>query len=469
MINKLVHLLFLFFFFSLNTFGQSLSDLVEQNEKAVFLILTYDKYGNPLSQGTGFFININGTAITNVHVLENAAKAEIKTTDNQTYSIAQILDFDNNFDLAKFKIANPNNNKLSAITIADLPPKKGEDIFVISNPQGLENTVSNGIVSSVREVEGYGHVIQVTAPVSPGSSGAPVFNSKGQVIGVITFLVNDGQNLNFAIDIKRVNELTENKQLALDDANAGLDYEDFMIQAVKAYLEENYQKAIIYFNKEIERNPNNGGAYFYRGIQKHKLEDYQGAINDFTQAIKNKPNDAEAYYSRGTAKGKLEDYQGAINDFTQAIKIKPDYAKAFDNRGNTKGKLGDYQGAINDYTHAIKIKPDYADVYFNRGYTKGTLKDYQGAINDFTQAIKIKPDFAYAYYNRGVSKDELEDYQGAINDYTQAIKIKPDYADAYYLRGFVKILNSRDGCLDLSTAGELGLSKAYELIRKYCN
>src|SRR5207248_4620099 len=82
-------------------------------------------------------------------------------------------------------------------------PQEGESIVVIGNPFGLEGSVTNGIVSAVRDIPGFGRIIQITAPISPGSSGSPVVNMQGQVIGVATLQITGGQSVNFAIPSDR--------------------------------------------------------------------------------------------------------------------------------------------------------------------------------------------------------------------------------------------------------------------------
>ena len=109
--------------------------------------------------------------------------------------------------------------------------------------------------------------------------------------------------------------------------------------------------------------------------------------------------------------------------------------------------------------------------YILKGNSKFALQDYQGALFFYSKAIELNPSESNSYYNRGLAKSHLEDYRGAIADYTIAIELKPNSGLFYYNRGLAKLqLNQKDsGCLDLSTAGELGETDAYEDIKQYCN
>jgi tetratricopeptide (TPR) repeat protein len=155
----------------------------------------------------------------------------------------------------------------------------------------------------------------------------------------------------------------------------------------------------------------------------------------------------------------------AISGFSQT-------ADEYLNRGLAKYSILDYTGAINDYNKAIEINPEYAQAIYYRGIAKYELKDYKGAIRDYTRSIEINPNFAVAFYNRGITRINRHDSRGAISDYTKAIEINNAFAEAYYLRGMTRItdLGQKDsGCTDLSKAGELGFTTAYEAIKKYCN
>jgi serine protease Do len=188
----LLSILFIIFTFSN---GQKLSDLVEKNEKAIFQILTYDEYGSPNSSGTGFYVNSKGLGFTNVHLFENVSIAYIRDINGNLKRINKINRICEPCDIAEFSVdLNPNESTNFLELTNEIPPKASE-IFVIGNPQGFENTVSTGIISSIRD-DG-NKIIQITAPISPGSSGSPIMDLKGNVIGISTYNYEDGQNLNF--------------------------------------------------------------------------------------------------------------------------------------------------------------------------------------------------------------------------------------------------------------------------------
>jgi hypothetical protein len=173
----------------------------------------------------------------------------------------------------------------------------------------------------------------------------------------------------------------------------------------------------------------------------------------------------------GDYRGAIEDYSKVIHNYSKTIEI--NYiliAAAFVGRGSAKSYIYDFRGAIEDYDKAIEINPTFVYAYISRGYCKCLLNDYIGGIEDYNKAIEINNKDAEVYFERGRAKFQLNDYRDAIEDYDRAIEINPKYADAYAGRGLSKLMlkDKNGGCLDLSKAGELGFSEAYDLIKKWC-
>ncbi|MFM7682102.1 MAG: trypsin-like peptidase domain-containing protein [Bacteroidota bacterium] len=203
----------LVFFISKVVFSQSLPELVSKNEKAVFMIYSYDDFGSLSSTATGFFIDENGKALTNVHVINETKYGFIKTYDGKIFPIERVSRICEECDIAELFI-DTKGNKTSFLNLTYTIPPKGSEIFVIGNPLDFSNSVSNGIVSSVRLV-GPNKIIQITAPISTGSSGGPIMDMMGNVIGVVREFYEDGQNLNFGFEISCLNNLTTNDKYIL--------------------------------------------------------------------------------------------------------------------------------------------------------------------------------------------------------------------------------------------------------------
>src|ERR1041384_8658541 len=145
---------------------QSLPDLIRHVKPSVVSILTYDAKDEPLISGTGFFIR-PGEVVTNMHVIKGAHRVEIHTLEGKgrTYPLAGALTVDDEADLALLKVDLP-ADRSKPLTMTTSLPDEGEQVFVIGNPLRLEGSVSDGIVSAIREVPDLGRIIQVTAPVS---------------------------------------------------------------------------------------------------------------------------------------------------------------------------------------------------------------------------------------------------------------------------------------------------------------
>jgi hypothetical protein len=179
----------------------NLSKLFESALPSILKIETFDSNGKPLMLGTGFFISPNGKAISNLHVFKGASKSQITTSSGKTYQIGSVWYKSDSLDLVTFDILNDDKEVFPFLKMAVNIPKIGEGVFVIGNPIGLDFTVSNGIISSIRQQTELGQVIQTSAPISAGSSGSPLMNMNGLVFGVITYTFTKGQNLNFAISL----------------------------------------------------------------------------------------------------------------------------------------------------------------------------------------------------------------------------------------------------------------------------
>lgn len=175
-----------------------LNELYNIYKNSVFLIYTSDGVNG--FQGTGFFISRTGIAISNYHVFKGTTQGleVIETYSGEKLKIKNILSKSEKDDYLIFKVNLSGFNISNPIPISYVEPQIGEDVFAIGNPRGLESTLSKGIISGYRDKRQY---IQTTTEITHGSSGGPLLNMKGEVVGITTAGLGEA-NLNFAINIK---------------------------------------------------------------------------------------------------------------------------------------------------------------------------------------------------------------------------------------------------------------------------
>jgi Flp pilus assembly protein TadD len=336
------------------TQSESLPELVRRVKPSVVAIVTYDAKGEPLLSGSGFFIR-PGQVLTNLHVIEGARRVEVKTLDGKgrIYASTGTLDYDEEADLAVLSVDIP-HERARVIELTSSLPEEGEGVFVIGNPLRLEGSVSNGIVSAVREVPNLGKIIQTTAPISHGNSGSPVFNLRGQVVGIVTVKVTNGQNINLALASARLTSLkpdklttfyalaTRNRSMPGGETSAEWWYKN----GLNSLWLGNYDGALGSFEQVVNKNPNRVEAWIQVGYCKVKQGKMSDAIRAYQQALRLRPNSVEAYNKLGDAYYYATNFDEAIAAYKQAARLRPDLGEAFYNLGMTYLEIGDRNAAL---------------------------------------------------------------------------------------------------------------------------
>lgn len=314
---------------------ETLPELVRRIKPSVVAIATYDAKGEALMTGSGFFVG-PGQVVTNLHVVRGAMKAEIKTLEGKgrIYPVAGTVAVDEEGDLAILSVNMPPERTRKSELGLTLP-EEGESIVVIGNPLRLEGSVTSGIVSAVREVPNVGRIIQITAPISHGNSGSPVFNLKGQVIGVVTVKVTNGQNINLAISSARVAELKPGALRSL------------------AALPSRDKVADI------------SDSLYRSGLDSLWLGNYDNAVGYFENAVNKNPKRADAWVQVGYCKVKQGKTREAISAYHQALQLQPDSADIHNKLGDAFYYAGNLRDAIQSYSEAARLEPQNAEVHYN--------------------------------------------------------------------------------------------------------
>ena len=415
-----------------------LKALAKKARPAVMLLVVSDANGKEIATGTGFLVSSDGKLITNHHVIEGAASAVAKSENGGLFPVEGVLVDDPKNDLVVLKLK---GKDLSFLPLGDSEKiEVGTRIAVIGSPLGLEGTLSEGVVSAVRDLMGDTRFLQITAAISPGSSGSPVLDANGQVIGVATSLIRSGQALNFAVPAGPARALVASSQKAsavqalgvppTSDTDAIFSDPDYQL-ALVAEASKDYVEVLKRNQSLVHRYPDNAMAHFCLGVAYGNLNFTDDAIAAYHKAIKLKPDYAEAWYNLGVVFDNSGHTDEAIAAYRQAIRLKPDYAKAWNNLGTCYCIAGRTDDAIAAFRQAIKLKPDDAEAWSNLGVTFYDSGRTEDAIAAYRQAINLKPDLAQAWYNLGNISSKSGRTDDAIAAYRQAIKLKPDYAKAW--------------------------------------
>lgn len=390
-----------------------------------------------IGYGTGFFIAPD-KIVTNIHVIAGFGTFQVKSVGKETvWSIEGVIAFDKKNDLAILKISGAGTPL--HLGNSDMV-QSGESIFTVEssiNKYKIRKGTINGILES-------GKRLRMKVDITPGDSGAPVFNSKKQVIGVNAI---SGRFYKYAISSNVLKALIAQtgmiEPIVQWNKRKFVRAHAYYDQGKIKYAAKNYKGAIVDFDVTIHLEPDFSIAYFNRGRAKYNLGNFEGAMIDFEKGVKLNPEYAAAYHLMGVTSLLLIDYKAAITYVDKAIKLAPEYAEyaeSYNIRGAAKYQLEDYDGAIDDFNKAIEINPGDANTYNSRGHVRivfgnseskqGNLEKaqrlYKKAITDFDKAIQIDPENAYYYYERGRAKEALGQKEAAQVDFDKAKKLDPD-------------------------------------------
>ncbi len=280
--------------------------IYERVNNAVVIVLTYDFNDVLISQGSGVIIGEDGYVLTNLHLFDYSQKAQI-INKNKLIENVDIVGYNDENDIIILQLPYKVYDFIDIAETDDL--KVGQRIYAIGSPLGYENTLSEGIISGFRTFDNDIKLIQITASISSGSSGGAVVNSKAELIGISTYTVKEGQNLNFAIPInlmrdvdikpylsedKTKQEKTETKQEEIFEysrPDRSINYDPIAIEYLnkaKILLEiessdDKSEQILYYLNIAIKNDSNLVEAYYLAGEQYFNMFDLKGALPFFNK------------------------------------------------------------------------------------------------------------------------------------------------------------------------------------------
>jgi TolA-binding protein len=370
-------------------------EIAKKTLPSVVVLVSTSKGGEAQSLGSGFIVLPNVIA-TNYHLVGNAARIRAKVVGgNELIDIVEVLDYDETKDLALLKAV---QIKAQALVLEDKRKiQVGDSIYAVGNPEGLEGTFSQGIVSGIRGLD----LIQITAPISPGSSGGPLLSSEGKVVGVTLGRIEGRQNLNFAVPVSHLELLIARvkspnfiarKRIATDSAD------------------------------QAEGDPawKSARSLFDLGLDYFVKDRYSDAIEPFEKAVQLEPVFEDAQYFLGWMYYLAGRYDEAIGPLETAVKLAPDeFGKGSHCflLADTYTKLGRYQESIELYKLASRLQSIFPEGPYQLGELLAKLERHREAIEAYKEAIRRASYFAKAYYGLGLSYLKLGDKYSAFETY----------------------------------------------------
>ena len=423
--------------------------LAATTRPAVALVTVFDKSGKPLKLGTGFFVSPDGKLVTNAHVIEGADNASAKLENGATYSIRGVLKAALDKDLVLLQADAKEVPSLTVSRKAPLP-EVGSRIAVIGSPLGIEGTVSEGIISGHRDAKKDDQWLQMTAAISPGSSGSPVIDENGEVVGIATLDIRNAQALNFARPVAYVSELLDQCKATTEVApfwtvtanpkNVVLNDPDF-VAADSALQKDDAAGALKLLNGIATKYPENGAFLFKLGVVYERLNLLDDAVQAYQHALKLEPTSGVGWTSLGSTLAKQKRFADAKDAAKQAVKQSPDYGPAWALLGKLYSDESRYADAADAFQKAAQLMPKDAEFWRSLADSYNKMNEpakSQEAIQK-SQEITGNAPIAYASPVAAPGRDKYTDFiatslheteQGDINS------LMSRYADKVVYRGY---------------------------------
>lgn len=399
------------------------SQVFEEVSASVVVVEAYDTRGTQIGQGSGVVV-APGEVATNCHVLKDADRLQVRYDQMQHPARVRLSDAER--DLCQIT-ATGLTARPAAIGATRIL-KVGSRVYAVGAPQGLELTLSEGIVSGLREVAG-SPFIQTTAPISPGSSGGGLFDENGALVGLTTFYVTEGQNLNFALPVEWLKELParHKTETSVEDSTVR-----WLAKALTLEGQQDRERLLAHARQWVNAQPKNAAGWFYLGIAYSELNQWAKAADAYQQALRLNSENAAAWYNLGAAYIQLNQWAKSVDVYQQALRLDRGSADAWYNLGLAYGKLDQLAKAIEAYQQALRLNPEHASAWTNLGAAHYKLNQWEKAMEAYRQALRLKPEDHKTWTNLGLAYDKLGQLAKALDAYQQALRLNTEDGKAWY-------------------------------------
>lgn len=339
----------------------SAQEIFKRVSPSVMVVESLDAEGKVTKFGSGVVI-ASGQVVTNRHVIEGGISFRVE--HNGEKWAAKLIKVDPDHDLAELSVDGLNAPALQVRDSSKLAV--GEKVYAIGAPEGLELTISEGLISGLREFDS-GRVIQTSAAISPGSSGGGLIDAEGRLVGITTFYLKEGQSLNFALPAEWTLALSREPPSPLagaDQETAEFEELAWAMLGDSAYNAGKYDVASKAYKEVTRLKPGAYAAWEGLGSAEYHLAEYRNAISAFQEAIRLKPNAAKSWAGLGGAYSALGQYGKALGALQESVQLKPNDALAWYMLGLAYKLDGQQSHVLEVYGKLRTLDPNLAEKLF---------------------------------------------------------------------------------------------------------
>ncbi|MEK7794810.1 MAG: tetratricopeptide repeat protein [Candidatus Hydrogenedentota bacterium] len=383
------------------------------------VVITYGTMGGSggTVMGSGVCVHPSGMILTTGHTVNNVTALKVRWSDN-TEQDATVVVVDTDRDVAVVQVPGPRPaaeiGNAHALTM-------GAPLMAISSPRGLEFTAVSGIVSNTHRLADKLPIIQTDLPFSDGSSGGPVFDSSGKLIGIVMALHRDFPGATMINPVYNYFDLLAGAGVAIPGATDLAPTEAEIIPA--AGLSDGERRAVERYNA---------------GVAAQSADE---KITAYRESVGFLPNFFEAWFNLGVAISPRDAPQ-ALAAYAKAQEIQPESIAILRNVGRVYLAQGDAESAEQAFAQASALRPDDPSLFNDLGEARRRKKEFDGAARAFENALRLRPDYPAAHYNLALALAERGQSASAVEHFETYLATSPDASDAAQVRDWIARLRN---------------------------
>lgn len=392
--------------YSLMAAQADIESVVARNERAVLIIEGFRNNGGTPVQSSGCVVHGDGLVLTTAHQVDGVAQLEGRFLDGLRVGL-HVVEIDRERELALLRA----DGKLPDTSVlgdaADL--RSGARLIAIATPENLDFSVTVGIVANIDRTYRGHPVIQAEIAAAPGSSGAPVFNSRGEVVGLIMGALEEQEwatviiPVNNAYPLLRRHGVLEPDPVTFEEKGElellpAPNISDTELRALNAYNEgvraRDLHEKVGKYRLAAALLPGFYEAWFNFAVAASAERDYTAAIEAYRKALALRPERIETYRNLGRLYLSLDAYESAVEVFEKAAIIAPGMPQTHNDLGEAYRKAGMYEDAVDAFSQAVVLDSAYANAYYNLAITHMQTEQWALAGTAFRQYLDLAPDAA---------------------------------------------------------------------------